>query len=528
MGRPTRRLTGTRFEVRWLRFSADGRVAAAADTAGGLAAWEVATGRPLNAGAGNLGTLIDFELSPTGDRLLAVPTGSATVIVDLRDGSRSALRSVAFPEFQGRLAVGGDGNLLAFTRRAPGPAMVMDLQRHAVVTTLPGTADFVEQLLFAPGTRRLAASYQGAAGQLVDVWELGGSPFATTTFVPQRRDEGMVAMSDDGRLVAVADSITLRVWDVRSGRPVGTPLPHAAAWLGAAGFAAGGTRLRTFEQDAAAEARYVLRDRASGRVLGSALIGEKAEARAVSGESEIVSPDGARVALEHERKPLVLLHVVAPARADTVADPAARAARDGCLARPLAFTPDGALLAFQGCAGRVLLWDVAARAVRDSIVGLPQAAVAVAFNADASVVAVSDFDAVHFYRRGAPRQLAEVPRRRIPGGASGMIALSPDGGRAAFVGQEGTVFLADVRHGQVLGPVNVMRARSVVGLAFVDGGRRLVVASSGGIVSSIELDPARWAERACRVATSDRVRARWARIAPATAAFPEPCDAAGR
>jgi WD40 repeat protein len=263
-----------------------------------------------------------------------------------------------------------------------------------------------------------------------------------------------------------------------------------------------GSLVRT-PADSQSRFAFVVRAVPSGRRVGAIPIPSLRASRGVT-----VGLHGARVAMRVSPEGMVIVRDLGdPTRADTLRD---RARSDGrYLGDAVAFSPDGRVLAWQGSARAVLLWDVAARQVVDSLLGFVQDPQAIVFSGDGRVIAVAEPNALRFWRRGSPRPFASIARLGVPGGSEATLALDADGTLVAYVGQEGAMLLADVARAEVLGPVNTARGAPVSHVAFTDAGRRLVVVSEDGAVAYVDMTPARWAERACAIAWSDRTRDRW-------------------
>jgi WD40 repeat protein len=158
----------------------------------------------------------------------------------------------------------------------------------------------------------------------------------------------------------------------------------------------------------------------------------------------------------------------------------------------LAFSPDGTTVAAgiststtNAYVGRVLLWNVATRAVA-SVIPEPAAAHSLAFTADGrSLVVGTANGGVDLWDIGRRARTAVV-QAGSPSGATGTFgaAVSPDGQFIAFGAQAGTaVKLWSVASHRVTGTANVYDAATgIISLAFSPDGAQLAVAGTDGTV----------------------------------------------
>jgi WD40 repeat protein len=192
---PAREILGSHGRViREVVFSPDGRTLAAADDAGAVTAWDVATRQ---------GRMV---LPPLGDafRAMAFAPDGATVAVGSRD----------------------DG------------VTVFDLKTGRAVLNFPAELRFTRVLACRPGGAGFAL---GQSDGTVTLYSASGRKVAALGKTPA--DVLVVAVSPDGRRLAAADVLgTVVVWDLESGR-------QAARFSGARGpvermsFAPAGTRI---------------------------------------------------------------------------------------------------------------------------------------------------------------------------------------------------------------------------------------------------------------------------------------------
>jgi WD40 repeat protein/serine/threonine protein kinase len=207
----------------------DGRLLATSGEDKTVHVREAATGRELLGLRGHSGVVTCLTSSPDGQRLVSASKDGTIRVWDatpLREDERQEARtfshhtneiwSLAVRPTDGRMVVsGGFGT----------PATVWDAQTGDVIAEVPGQKNVVFCVAWAPDGQRIAS----AGGE--------GRRFTLKVFNPQDRTEAFERVTDsefmavafhpdDKHLVTGQQDGTIRVWDARTGRGLGTLGTH--------------------------------------------------------------------------------------------------------------------------------------------------------------------------------------------------------------------------------------------------------------------------------------------------------------
>jgi WD40 repeat protein/serine/threonine protein kinase len=316
---------------------------------------ETATGRELLGLRGHTGTVTCLAFSPDGRRLVSAGKDGTIRVWDgtpLRgDEGREEARtfshhaneiwSLAVRPIDGRMVVSGGFKT---------PATVWDPQSGAVVAEIPGQSSVVFCVAWSPDGQRVAsAGVEGAQFNL----QVVNLQDRSKDFELSARSEFMaVAFHPDGKhLVTGQQDGTIRVWDTRTGRALGTFGTHGQPLRGVA-FSRDGrhlasasvsgeiklwdaTRLDERHLDGKAERRVApMRGRSPGMCLNLSF-----------------SPDGQFLASGGEEYTVRIFDV----ETGREAHPPLRGHKEDVYA--VAFSPDGRWLASAGEDSTVRVWD---------------------------------------------------------------------------------------------------------------------------------------------------------------------------
>jgi WD40 repeat protein/DNA-binding SARP family transcriptional activator/tRNA A-37 threonylcarbamoyl transferase component Bud32 len=462
-------------------FSPDGATVATPADHNTAKLWSATTGTTVRTFAGHTDRVTDVAFGPGGTRLATASADHTARVWEVATGRLAAvLRGHTGAVV--RLAFSPDGRRLATASR-DGTARVWDIGSATALTVLHHSGP-LDAVVFSPDGTHLAVAGGRRTGFVsgeMGIWDLVSRRQVLQLRTPPYTPERLVALISDmafsphGELLATAgaDDGTVRLWDAKTGRQVGTPLfryPGAMhAKLMTVAFSADGRWLATGADDGIV---WLLHLNSGGP------IGRPQEARALLRTPHPVtglafSPDGTRLAVATSEGTTRIWDLTPQRSRERLL-----LATHGQSRWDLAFSPDGRRLATVGPdgievwgveTGRTLLTHPTATQPPSS---LPS--VHLAFSPDGARLAAASFsgDVVVVLDSTTGRQV-----RALPGQPAVDLAFSPDGRRLATSGLDGTVRLWDSHTGAQLATVTQAPIRTV---AFSPDSRRLAAPVNSG------------------------------------------------
>jgi WD40 repeat protein len=496
-------------------FSPDGTLVAVASTDGNVQLWNAATqqeaGSALVAGGAQVNAL---AFSPDG-RILATGGQDGTArLWDVATGNQVGA-TMATGDAVSALIFGAGGATLA-TAEDDGSTELWNVATQTQTgasLSVQGSTE-VSSLAFSPNANILAT---GNGNGSIELWSPAGfhqpsAPLAIGPVEPPAlAGHAAAVVSSSGAILAAIDGQgTVRVWGLKTGRPVGVPVPGIQAMTGLALSPDGGTL-------AVAGDGVQLWRTATGQRIGSPLPAPGGNGRygAVA-----FSPDGTTLATVGADGMARLWNVTTQ---QEVGAPMTLGA-PGTFTGAVAFSPDGKTLATMGPGGRVRLWSVATHRPLSKVMTAGAPTTVLAFSPDGGTLATAGDDgSVRLWDVATQQEIgAPMTADTQPVYAA---AFSPDGGTLATAGGDGSVRLWDVATQQEIGAPMTADTQPVYAAAFSPDGGTLTTASGDGTVRTWDVGfPANLPQAACAIADASLTHQQWADYA-GTQPFQQVCPA---
>ncbi|WP_030453279.1 hypothetical protein [Herbidospora cretacea] len=467
-------------------FSPDGARLASGGGDGTVRIWDARTGTPIGKPlTGHTSAVTSVAFSPDGSRLASGGSGGdGTVrIWDARTGTpigkplnrhTSGVTSVAFSPDGARLASGSrDGTVRIWDARTGTP----------IGKPLTGHTRGVDSVAFSPDGSRLASGGSGR-NEVVRMWDPDTGQQIGEPLIGPPDGVLSVAFSPDGARLVAGDSGgsgMVRIWDVRTGMPIGAPLAGHTSGVASVAFS---PECRSAPPSLATPVgwprwRFPLNANENGTVRiwdarTGAPIGEPIASHASGVASVIFSPDGTRLASGGDDGMVLMWD------ARTGAPIGKPLTGHTVRVTSVVFSPDSTRLASSGNDGMVLMWDARTGApIGKPLPGDALSVESVAFSPDGTRLASGGVDGmVRMWdaRTGTPIG------KPLTGHATMVtsVAFSPDGTRLASSSEDRTVRMWNVRTGAPIGEPLTGHTNGVLSVAFSPDGSRLASGGRGG------------------------------------------------
>ncbi len=447
-------LRGHAAAARAVAFSPDGKLIASGDDNGKLLIWSasdwensegISAGEPI---AAHQGWVTCVAFSPDGSRIVSGGQDKLLRLWDAHSGKPIGeplkghlhwVNSCAFSPDGSRIISGGEDASVCMWDGKTGKPIGKPLQGHKSGIT---------QVAFSPdGSRILSA---GGYDNSLRLWDPRANGIASQFKVHGARVNALAFNPDGSRIVSGDDDGGLRLWDGRTGAPLGKPLLGHTAAVVAAAFSPDGTLLvsvgghnalrRWSAKTGAAIAEPPRPDGTSGWGAFAAPAEERADVRT----GVAITPDGRRILTGSTR---------------------------------------GELQFHDAQTGRPLGPPIETRSVRS-----------LALSRDGRTIAAgSDDDRVRLWNTASEKLIAQLAGHT---GTVNSVAFSPDGKRLVSGSNDATLRLWNVRSHRAIGTPLTGHTEAVLAVAFSRDGH--YIASGGGDYTMRLWDAAHWSGRSAR------------------------------
>jgi WD40 repeat protein len=437
-------------------FSPDGRLLAAATSAGAAVLWDVATRRRRAVLPGSHDELTSVAFSPDGQVLASGSLNKTIIVWDVATGHRRAVLTGHRDEVLS-VAFSPDGRTLA-SGSADNTVILWDLLGRRRLDVLAGHRMAVSSVAFSPRGDTLAS---GSYDATVAIWDVPTGR-RRAVLAGHRYEVSSVAFSPNGKMLASggADN-TAVLWDVASRRQRGKPLTGHSAFVTAVAFSPDGKTLVSGGGDK----RIIVWRLGTKPATLERLIGHETMVTGVA-----FGANGNTMASSSRDGTIVLWNL---RRSTRLAEPLV-GHRDRV--RGLAFSPDGKLLASGSSDGTVIVWSPAHRLRKYQLAGRIGKIRTVAFSPDGKTLAAGSDEEKLLLWDVATRRPIGPPLQEHHGRVES-IAFSPNGRLLTAGSLDGTLTVWDLARRHPSGPPLAAHHDSINAVAVSPDGKLIASTS---------------------------------------------------
>jgi WD40 repeat protein len=306
--------------------------------------WDAHTGNPIGESMHHDGPVTSASFSPDGTRAVTASLDKTARLWDAVTGQPmgqpmrhdDAVNSANFSPDGARVVTASEDKTAHLWDAHTGQPVGDPLTEETCVNTASFSPDGL-RLVTACGDLSVNQDPQPAAAQIWDVST--GKPMGT----PMEHENSIrfAGFSPDGsRVVTASLDFTVRVWDGSSGQPMGVPMHHDD-WVNSASFSPNGSRLVTASMDDTAR----LWDASTGKPVGRQML------HTAQVLSACFSPDGTRVLTASEDKTARLWDA---RTGQAISEPI----RAGDVVNSAVFSPDGTCVLTASQDKTAQIWDI--------------------------------------------------------------------------------------------------------------------------------------------------------------------------